>query len=209
MGSRDIEIEKTDNLIRRQVAFSERRKSLFKKAKELSILCDAEVGVIVFSSTGKLYEFSRPSMEHILSRYGAEQQQPNAQPPPQVVELDAAILQEEMAKLRSAYVRMIGKELNGLQIKELKDLENQLSEAILAVKTKKEQVLVDQLEKSRFQEQMAMAEIEDLRKQLEELKNKRNSELGLSPAYVRKKRSLRIKSSNNWEVMRLHSAFSH
>jgi hypothetical protein len=60
MGSRDIEIEKTGNLIRRQVAISERRKSLFKKAKELSILCDAEVGVIVFSSTGKLYEFSRP-----------------------------------------------------------------------------------------------------------------------------------------------------
>jgi hypothetical protein len=60
MGSRDTEIEKTGNLIRRQVAFSERRKSLFKKAKELSILCDAEVGVIVFSSTGKLYEFSRP-----------------------------------------------------------------------------------------------------------------------------------------------------
>jgi hypothetical protein len=60
MGSRDTEIEKTGNLIRRQVAYSERRKSLFKKAKELSILCDAEVGVIVFSSTGKLYEFSRP-----------------------------------------------------------------------------------------------------------------------------------------------------
>jgi hypothetical protein len=60
MGSRDTEIEKTGNLIRRQVAFSERRKSLFKNAKELSILCDAEVGVIVFSSTGKLYEFSRP-----------------------------------------------------------------------------------------------------------------------------------------------------
>jgi hypothetical protein len=60
MGSRDTEIEKTGNLIRRQVAISERRKSLFKKAKELSILCDAEVGVIVFSSTGKLYEFSRP-----------------------------------------------------------------------------------------------------------------------------------------------------
>jgi hypothetical protein len=29
-----------------------------KKAKELAILCDAEVGVMIFSSTGKLYDFS-------------------------------------------------------------------------------------------------------------------------------------------------------
>jgi len=29
-----------------------------KKTKELSILCDAEIGVIVFSCTGKLYEYS-------------------------------------------------------------------------------------------------------------------------------------------------------
>jgi hypothetical protein len=35
---------------------------------------------------------------------------------------------------------MTGKELDGLQIKELQDLENQLSEAILAVKTKKVQI---------------------------------------------------------------------
>ncbi|PNY14053.1 agamous-like mads-box protein agl15-like [Trifolium pratense] len=136
-------------------------------------------------------------MEHILSRYGAEQQQPNAQPPPQVVELDTAILQEEMAKLRSAYVRMTGKELDGLQIKELQDLENQLSEAILSVKGKKEQVLVEQLEKSRLQEQMAMAEIEDLRKQLEEIKNKTKSELGSSSSdHGSKYRSLRMRASN-------------
>ncbi|KAK2400550.1 hypothetical protein P8452_07477 [Trifolium repens] len=201
MGSRDTEIEKTGNLIRRQVAISERRKSLFKKAKELSILCDAEVGVIVFSSTGKLYEFSRPSMEHILSRYGAEQQQPNAQPPPQAVELDTPILQEEMAKLHSAYVRMTGKELDGLQMKELQDLENQLSEAILAVKTKKEQVLVEQLEKSKLQEQMAMAEIEDLRKQLEEIKNKTKSDLGSSSSdHGTRYRSLRMRASNRGKV---------
>ncbi|KAK1432298.1 hypothetical protein QVD17_09193 [Tagetes erecta] len=34
---------------------------LLKKAKELAILCDAEVGTIVFSSTGKLHEYSSTS----------------------------------------------------------------------------------------------------------------------------------------------------
>ncbi|KEH41090.1 putative transcription factor MADS-type1 family [Medicago truncatula] len=53
-----IEIKKIENLNNRKVTFSKRRNGLFKKAQELSILCDAEVAVIVFSTTGKLYEFS-------------------------------------------------------------------------------------------------------------------------------------------------------
>ncbi|KAF5791877.1 putative transcription factor MADS-type1 family [Helianthus annuus] len=42
----------------RQVTFSKRHVGLLKKAHELSVLCDAEVGIIVFSNTGRLYEFS-------------------------------------------------------------------------------------------------------------------------------------------------------
>lgn len=53
-----IEIKKIENVSSRQVTFSKRRAGLLKKAKELAILCDAEVGVIIFSSTGKLYEFA-------------------------------------------------------------------------------------------------------------------------------------------------------
>jgi hypothetical protein len=40
-----------------------------KKAKELAILCDAEVGVIIFSSTGRLYDFSSSSMKSVIERY--------------------------------------------------------------------------------------------------------------------------------------------
>lgn len=61
MGRGKIEIKRIENLNSRQVTFSKRRNGLLKKAKELSVLCDAEVGVIVFSSTGKLYEFSSSS----------------------------------------------------------------------------------------------------------------------------------------------------
>lgn len=52
-----IKIKKIDNITARQVTFSKRRRGLFKKAQELSVLCDAEVGLIVFSATGKLYEY--------------------------------------------------------------------------------------------------------------------------------------------------------
>ncbi|KAJ0010994.1 hypothetical protein Pint_33488 [Pistacia integerrima] len=58
MGRGKIVIRRIDNSTSRQVTFSKRRNGLLKKARELSILCDAEVGLIIFSSTSKLYEYS-------------------------------------------------------------------------------------------------------------------------------------------------------
>ncbi|KAG4123497.1 hypothetical protein ERO13_D11G330250v2 [Gossypium hirsutum] len=58
MGRGKIEIKKIENLNSKQVTFSKRQNGLLKKAKELSILCDAEVGVIIFSSSGKVYQWS-------------------------------------------------------------------------------------------------------------------------------------------------------
>ncbi|KAF9687425.1 hypothetical protein SADUNF_Sadunf02G0092100 [Salix dunnii] len=58
MGRGKIVIRRIDNPTSRQVTFSKRRNGLMKKAKELAILCDAEVGLMIFSSTGKLYDFS-------------------------------------------------------------------------------------------------------------------------------------------------------
>ncbi|RXH92657.1 hypothetical protein DVH24_033553 [Malus domestica] len=53
-----IKIRKIDCWPARQVTFSKRRRGIFKKAGELSILCESEVGVIIFSQTGKLFDFS-------------------------------------------------------------------------------------------------------------------------------------------------------
>ncbi|RWW82217.1 hypothetical protein BHE74_00009325 [Ensete ventricosum] len=53
-----IVIQRIDNSTSRQVTFSKRRNGLMKKAKELAILCDAEVGLVVFSSTGRLYDYA-------------------------------------------------------------------------------------------------------------------------------------------------------
>uniref|UniRef100_A0A0E0NKI9 Uncharacterized protein n=1 Tax=Oryza rufipogon TaxID=4529 RepID=A0A0E0NKI9_ORYRU len=69
MGRGKIVIRRIDNSTSRQVTFSKRRNGLLKKAKELSILCDAEVGLVVFSSTGRLYEFSSTNMKTVIDRY--------------------------------------------------------------------------------------------------------------------------------------------
>ncbi|GMH24657.1 hypothetical protein Nepgr_026500 [Nepenthes gracilis] len=77
MGRGKIVIERIHNSTSRQVTFSKRRKGLLKKAKELAILCDAEVGVIIFSSTGRLHEFSNTSMKSVIDRYNKSKEEHN------------------------------------------------------------------------------------------------------------------------------------
>ena len=65
MTRRKIAIKKIENVAARHVAFSKRRKGLFKKAMELSTLCDAEIALLVFSATGKLFDYA--STRYLLS----------------------------------------------------------------------------------------------------------------------------------------------
>lgn len=57
MGRGKIEIKRIENTTTRQVTFSKRRTGLLKKTNELSVLCDAEIGLIIFSGTGKLFQY--------------------------------------------------------------------------------------------------------------------------------------------------------
>ncbi|OIT27502.1 PREDICTED: MADS-box transcription factor 31-like [Nicotiana attenuata] len=57
---------------RRSVVLQERMETLFKKAEELSVLCDVEIGIIVFSPDKKnaVYEWpSRDKFKQLLMRY--------------------------------------------------------------------------------------------------------------------------------------------
>ena len=56
MGRRKVEITRIQDKSSRVVTFSKRRAGLFKKARQISVLCDVDVAVIVFSDRGKLYE---------------------------------------------------------------------------------------------------------------------------------------------------------
>ncbi|CAM6017342.1 unnamed protein product [Sphagnum balticum] len=58
MGWGKIEIKKIKNPTSKQVTFSKRRGGLLKKAHELAVLCDAEVALIIFSRTRKMFEFT-------------------------------------------------------------------------------------------------------------------------------------------------------
>ncbi|KAK8949828.1 MADS-box transcription factor 16 [Platanthera guangdongensis] len=53
MGRVKLKIKRLENLSGRQVTYSKRRAGILKKTKELSILCDIDILLLMFSPTGK------------------------------------------------------------------------------------------------------------------------------------------------------------
>ncbi|CAI9115903.1 OLC1v1016916C1 [Oldenlandia corymbosa var. corymbosa] len=70
MGRVKLQIKRIENTTNRQVTFSKRRNGLIKKAYELSVLCDVDVALIMFSPSGRLSIFSgNKSIEDVMARY--------------------------------------------------------------------------------------------------------------------------------------------
>ncbi|WJX44174.1 hypothetical protein P8452_31185 [Trifolium repens] len=77
MGRRKIAIKKVKDSNVRQVTFSKRRSGLFNKANELSILCGAEVAIVVFSPGNKPYSFGHPGVDVVAAKYLQQDHEPS------------------------------------------------------------------------------------------------------------------------------------
>ncbi|KAK1376099.1 Developmental protein SEPALLATA 2 [Heracleum sosnowskyi] len=160
MGKGRVELKRIENKINRQVTFAKRRNGLLKKAYELSVLCDAEVALIVFSTRGKLYEFSSTSsIMKTLERY----QKINYGPP----DVNARSIQEELErssyqeymKLKHRYDslkqlerNLNGEDLNSLNRKDLDSLETQIDFSLTQIRSDRTQRMVEELDKLQKQE---------------------------------------------------------
>ena len=69
MGRKKIAIKRITEERTRQVTFSKSKFGLMKKAYELSVLCNCEVGLILFTQNNKLFQFSSTDMDQLLLRY--------------------------------------------------------------------------------------------------------------------------------------------
>ncbi|XVF30123.1 hypothetical protein REPUB_Repub16aG0029800 [Reevesia pubescens] len=151
MGRGKIEIKRIENTTNRQVTFCKRRNGLLKKAYELSVLCDAEVALIVFSSRGRLYEYSNNNIRSTIERYKkacSDSSNTNT-----VTEINAQYYQQESAKLRqqiqmlqNSNRHLMGDSLSSLTVKELKQLENRLERGITRIRSKKHEMLLAEIE---------------------------------------------------------------
>ncbi|TVU23708.1 hypothetical protein EJB05_26087 [Eragrostis curvula] len=71
MGRVKLKIKKLENSSGRQITYSKRRSGILKKAKELSILCDIDLILLMFSPTGKptICIGERSTIEEVIAKY--------------------------------------------------------------------------------------------------------------------------------------------
>nr|AAO22987.1 MADS-box transcription factor CDM104 [Chrysanthemum x morifolium] len=165
MGRGRVELKRIENKINRQVTFSKRRNGLLKKAYELSVLCDAEVGLIIFSSRDKLYEFGSVGVMKTLERYQRccfNPQDNNNERETQSWYQEVSKLKAKFESLQRTQRHLLGEDLGPLSVKELHNLEKQLEGALTQARQRKTQILVEQMEELRCKER----ELGDMNKHL-------------------------------------------
>ncbi|KAH8502531.1 hypothetical protein H0E87_014000 [Populus deltoides] len=148
MTRKKIQIKKIDNTAARQVTFSKRRRGLFKKAYELSTLCDAEIALTVFSATGKLFEYSNTSMGQVIERRNLHPKNFSTLHPQSLEQqLDGgvhAMLIKEIAEKNRELRHMRGEDLQGLSLEELKKVEKLIQGSLRRVVEEKGEQLAEE-----------------------------------------------------------------
>ncbi|PKU84426.1 MADS-box transcription factor 16 [Dendrobium catenatum] len=139
MGRGKIEIKKIENPTNRQVTYSKRRVGILKKAKELTVLCDAQVSLIMFSSTGKLADYCSPStdIKGVYERYQVVTGMDLWNAQYERMQNTLKHLNEINQNLRKEIRQRKGEELEGMEIKELRGLEQTLEESLRIVRQRK------------------------------------------------------------------------
>ncbi|OAY50142.1 agamous-like MADS-box protein AP1 [Manihot esculenta] len=174
MGRGRVQLKRIDNKINRQVTFSKRRAGLLKKAHEISVLCDAEVALIVFSQKGKLFEYSTDScMEKILERYErysyAERQiistDLNSQ---ENWTLEYNRLKAKVELLQRNHRHYMGEDIESLSLKELQNLEQQLDTALKHIRARKNQLMYESISELQKKEKAIQEQNSMLTKQIKE-----------------------------------------
>ncbi|KAJ4885014.1 Agamous-like MADS-box protein AGL1 [Raphanus sativus] len=143
-----IEIKRIENTTSRQVTFCKRRNGLLKKAYELSVLCDAEVALVIFSTRGRLYEYANNSVKGTIERYK------KACSMPSTLLLSPKLTLSTISKKPLSFggrfvtfrILTVGESLGSLNFKELKNLEGRLEKGISRVRSKKNELLLAEIE---------------------------------------------------------------
>lgn len=165
-------MKRIENTSSRQVTFSKRRSGLLKKAFELSVLCDAEVGLIIFSTSGKLYEFSSSSISNMIERYERNAKELGIaksaiQDNLQNFKEDAVSMSKRIEFLEVSKRKLLGDCVESCSVEELQQIEEQVEKSLSNIRARKNLLFKQKLEQLKEQERILAEENLKLRAKLE------------------------------------------
>ncbi|KAA8521961.1 hypothetical protein F0562_012725 [Nyssa sinensis] len=166
------QMKRIENATSRQVTFSKRRSGLLKKAFELSVLCDAEVALIIFSTKGKLYEFSSSSINETVERYHRNAKElgigkPTVHEDMQHLKKEAVTMEKKIELLDETKRKLLGDGLESCSIDELQEIEDQLNRGLSSIRAKKSQLYKEKIEQLKEEVRVLYEENAKLRKKCE------------------------------------------
>lgn len=149
MARGKIQIKRIENQTNRQVTYSKRRNGLFKKAHELTVLCDAKVSIIIISMSGKLHEYISPSLSSTKQMFDQYQKALN-------IDLWSSHyeqMQDQLKKLRDVNRALrreirqrMGESLNDLSLEQLTELIEDVDASLKLIRERKYKVISNQIE---------------------------------------------------------------
>ncbi|KAK9995047.1 hypothetical protein SO802_024750 [Lithocarpus litseifolius] len=173
MARGKVQLKRIENPVHRQVTFCKRRAGLLKKAKELSVLCDAEIGLFIFSAHGKLYELAtKGTMQGLIERYmetnrGA-QPEPDIETQPLDAKEEIKLLKQEVEILQKGLRYMFGGGVGTMTLDELDVLEKHLEIWICNIRSTKMNIMYEEIQLLRNKEGILKAANKYLQDKIEE-----------------------------------------
>ncbi|RLN27873.1 MADS-box transcription factor 20-like [Panicum miliaceum] len=164
-GRGKVEVRRIENSVSRQVTFSKRRRGLAKKARELAVLCDADVALLVFSDKGRLHDFAAHdgSMGRILDRYeryllseGGDVMEDHSEETQGNMSYDHIKLRSKIEALQKSQRNLMGEQLESLTFREVRQLEQQIGSALRNIRSRKDHVLLNSIEELRKKERFLL-----------------------------------------------------
>ncbi|KAK4436337.1 MADS-box protein SOC1 [Sesamum alatum] len=157
-----VQMKRIENATSRQVTFSKRRNGLLKKAYELSVLCDAEVALIIFSQKGRLFEFSSSNMQKTIGRYleHAKERGTSIEVEQHMQHLkhEAAFMAKKIELLENAQRKLLGHNIGTCSMEELQQIDNQLERSLKNIRARKLQLFKEEIEKLQAKEKFLLEE---------------------------------------------------
>ncbi|KAI3489907.1 hypothetical protein L1887_45938 [Cichorium endivia] len=172
MARGKVQMRRIENPVHRQVTFCKRRSGLLKKAKELSVLCDAEIGLIIFSAHGKLYELAtNGSMQGLVEKYmkttrcSVEEQADEKQVLESKTEVN--LLKNEIDVLQKGLRYMFEGGAGKMTLDELRILENNLEVWMYHIRSAKMDIMAQEIQLLKNKEGILKAANKCLQEQME------------------------------------------